>query len=234
MWAHDPRVAQDWSTSSEKCTHAIGNVFLKVPIFSQTECQANAEENGFDYNEGTTCAGGNKKGSCYVSSFFKRYQGFTNTPKGDSGGALTVEDGVLAGLVSRGGSEDCGTVSKDLKKFVCFFRNLDFHSDARCRRVYLTYTLMLLPTWSGSMTQSWVWEACSRVDTLWRKYFQRTKMVTRLLIMVMMVMMTTIVLIIVVTMMTIKVMLMLTKQILSRHIPAISAPWWQNMQRQLR
>ena len=46
----------------------------------------------------------------------KRNLGFTNTPKGDSGGALTVEDGVLAGLVSRGGSEDCGTVSKDCKK----------------------------------------------------------------------------------------------------------------------
>ena len=92
-----------------------------MQIFSPTECQANAEENGFEYNEGTTCAGGNKKGSCYVRNFLKRYQGFTNTPKGDSGGALTVEDGVLAGLVSRGGSEDCGTVSKDLKKIV-FYR----------------------------------------------------------------------------------------------------------------
>ena len=86
-----------------------------MPIFSSTECQANAGEN---YIEGTICAGGNKKGSCFVRNFFKRYQSFTNTPKGDSGGALTVEGGVLAGLVSRGGSEDCGTVSKDLKKFV--------------------------------------------------------------------------------------------------------------------
>ena len=45
--------------------------FFKVPIFSTTECQANAEDNGFEYNEGTTCAGGNKKGSCYVRNFFK-------------------------------------------------------------------------------------------------------------------------------------------------------------------
>ena len=116
-----------------------------MPILSPTECQTNAEENGFEYNEGTTCAGGNKKGSCYVRIILKRDQGFTITSKGDSGGALTVEDDILAGLVSRGGSEDCGTVSKDLKKFVCFFRNLDFHSDARCRRVFLTSTLMLLP-----------------------------------------------------------------------------------------
>ena len=77
--------------------------------------------NGFEYNEGTTCAGGNKKSSCYVRNLCKRYQGFTKTSKGDSGGALTVEDGVLAGLVSRGGSEDCGMVSKDLKKIV-FYR----------------------------------------------------------------------------------------------------------------
>ena len=84
-----------------------------MPIFSSTECQANAGDN---YNEGTICAGGNKKGSCYVRNFLKRYLGFTNTPKGDSAVALTVEGGVLAGLVSRGGSEDCGTVSKDLKK----------------------------------------------------------------------------------------------------------------------
>jgi len=40
------------------------------------------------------CAGGNKKGSC----------------QGDSGGALTV-DGVLAGLVSRGGSDSCAKVT---------------------------------------------------------------------------------------------------------------------------
>ena len=98
-----------------------------MPIFSSTECQANAGEN---YNEGTICAGGNKKGSCFVRNFLKRYQRFTNTPKGDSGGALTVEDGVLAGLVSRGGSEDCGTVSKDLKKDLVFF-------------VILIFTLML-------------------------------------------------------------------------------------------
>ena len=91
-----------------------------MPILSPTECQTNAEENGFEYNEGTICAGGNKKGSCYVRIILKRDQGFTNTPKGDSGGALTVEGGVLAGLVSRGGSEDCGKVSKDIKKIVCF------------------------------------------------------------------------------------------------------------------
>ena len=96
--------------------------FFKVPIFSTTECQANAEDNGFEYNEGTTCAGGNKKGSCYVRNLCKRYQGFTKTPKGDSGGALTVEDGILAGLVSWGGSEQCGTVGKDLKK-------IDFHNN---------------------------------------------------------------------------------------------------------
>ena len=83
-----------------------------MPIFSSTGCQANAGEN---YIEGTICAGGNKKGSCFVRNFFKRYQGFTNTPKGDSGGSLTVGDGFLAVLVSRGGSEDCGMVSKDLK-----------------------------------------------------------------------------------------------------------------------
>ena len=99
---------------------AFAMFFFKVQIFSQTECQANAEENGFDYNEGTTCAGGNKKGSCYVRNLCKRYQGFTKTPKCDSGGALTVEDGVLAGLVSRGGSEDCGKVSKDIKKNVFY------------------------------------------------------------------------------------------------------------------
>ena len=94
--------------------------FFKVQILGPTECQANAEENGFEYNEGTTCAGGNKKGSCYVRNLCTRNLGFINIPKGDSGGALTVEDGVLAGLVSRGGSEDCGTVSKDLKKKTWF------------------------------------------------------------------------------------------------------------------
>ena len=114
--------------------------FFKVPIFSTTECQANAEDNGFECNEGTICAGGNKKGSCYVRNFFKIYQRFTNTPKGDSGGALTVEGGVLAGLVSRGGSEDCGTVSKDRKQLILIFNLM-----LGCRRVYLTSTLMLLP-----------------------------------------------------------------------------------------
>ena len=104
--------------------------FFKVPIFSTTECRANAEDNGFEYNEGTTCAGGNKKGSCYVRNLCKRYQGFTKTPNCDSGGALTVEDGVLAGLVSRGGSEDCGKVRKDRKKNLVFF-------------VILIFTLML-------------------------------------------------------------------------------------------
>ena len=111
-----------------------------MPILSPTECQTNAEENGFEYNEGTICAGGNKKGSCYVRIILKRDQGFTNTPKGDSGGALTVEDGVLAGLVSRGGSEDCGTVSKDRKQLILIFNLM-----LGCRRVYLTSTLMLLP-----------------------------------------------------------------------------------------
>ena len=61
------------------------------------------------------CRGEQERQLLCKGLFFKRYQSFTNTPKGDSGGALTVEDGVLAGLVSRGGSEDCGTVSKDLK-----------------------------------------------------------------------------------------------------------------------
>ena len=97
-----------------------------MPILSPTECQTNAEENGFEYNEGTTCAGGNKKGSCYVRIILKRDQGFTITSKGDSGGALTVEDGVLAGLVSRGGSEDCGKVRKDRKKNLVFFVILIF------------------------------------------------------------------------------------------------------------
>ena len=41
------------------------------------------------------------------SEYFKRFQQIT---QGDSGGALTV-DGVLAGLVSRGGSDICAKVT---------------------------------------------------------------------------------------------------------------------------
>ena len=42
-----------------------------MPIFGQNECRANAEENGFDFIEGTICAGGDKQGSCYVSNMLK-------------------------------------------------------------------------------------------------------------------------------------------------------------------
>ena len=67
------------------------------------------EENGLTYSEGMLCAGGNEKGSCQVREnlYFKRFQQIT---QGDSGGALTV-DGVLAGLVSRGGSDICAKVT---------------------------------------------------------------------------------------------------------------------------
>ena len=67
------------------------------------------EETGLTYSEGMLCAGGNGKGSCQVrkSEYFTRFQQIT---QGDSGGALTV-DGVLAGLVSRGGSDICAKVT---------------------------------------------------------------------------------------------------------------------------
>ena len=81
-------------------------VFLQVPIFSSTGCQANAGEN---YIEGTICAGGNKKGSCFVRNIFLFTIFYAQLFQGDSGGALAVE-GVLAGIVSRGGSETCAKV----------------------------------------------------------------------------------------------------------------------------
>ena len=70
------------------------------------------EETGLSYSEGMLCAGGKGKGSCQVrknisQKYFKRFQQIT---QGDSGGALTV-DGVLAGLVSRGGSDICAKVT---------------------------------------------------------------------------------------------------------------------------
>ena len=67
------------------------------------------EENGATFIEGMLCAGGNKKGSCQVKGK-KRQTGLDQISQGDSGGALTV-DGVLAGLVSRGGSDSCAKVT---------------------------------------------------------------------------------------------------------------------------
>ena len=66
------------------------------------------EENGHQFVKGLLCAGGNRKGSCHVrvqlpgATCLKSFQG-------DSGGALTV-NGILAGLVSRSGSEGCAKV----------------------------------------------------------------------------------------------------------------------------
>ena len=38
-------------------------------------------------------------------------------PQGDSGGALTTEDGMLVGLVSAAGSDQCGKVIFELSVF---------------------------------------------------------------------------------------------------------------------
>ena len=65
------------------------------------------KQNGLNYSEGLLCAGGNEKGSCQVRKIVLKS---LNQTKGDSGGALTV-DGVLAGLVSRGGSDICAKVT---------------------------------------------------------------------------------------------------------------------------
>ena len=69
------------------------------------------EESGLTYSQGMLCAGGNEKGSCQVrrSQHFKKLHQI-DYKQGDSGGALTV-DGVLAGLVSRGGSDICAKVT---------------------------------------------------------------------------------------------------------------------------
>ena len=40
---------------------------FQVPIVGQVECQANADKNGLNFSQGMLCAGGNEKGSCYVS-----------------------------------------------------------------------------------------------------------------------------------------------------------------------
>ena len=41
---------------------------FQVPIFGESECQANVEENGSNFAQGMLCAGGtNQKGSCPVN-----------------------------------------------------------------------------------------------------------------------------------------------------------------------
>ena len=55
------------------------------------------------------CAGGNEKGSCFVRNMFLFKILYAHLFQGDSGGALAVE-GVLAGIVSRGGSATCASV----------------------------------------------------------------------------------------------------------------------------
>ena len=80
--------------------------------------------------------------------------------QGDSGGALTV-DGVLVGLVSRGGS-----VAWDCAEVTCFSR---FNLDLLFRRMSLTSTLRWPPLSAGSMKLFWEWEACTPVTSYWRK-----------------------------------------------------------------
>ena len=41
---------------------------FQVPIFGESECQANVEENGSNFAQGMLCAGGtNQQGSCPVN-----------------------------------------------------------------------------------------------------------------------------------------------------------------------
>ena len=44
--------------------------------------------------------------------------------QGDSGGALTTEEGVLVGLVSAAGSDQCGKVMLKYLSSLCFKMNL--------------------------------------------------------------------------------------------------------------
>ena len=69
----------------------------------------NVEENGVTFSQGMLCAGGNEKGSCHVMKIEEKGS-LDQSSQGDSGGALMV-DGVLAGLVSRGGSDSCAKVT---------------------------------------------------------------------------------------------------------------------------
>ena len=65
------------------------------------------------FRPGMLCAGGNKKGTCFVRRY--KFSDFSHPHhfQGDSGGALTV-DGVLAGIVS-GGSMMCAKVQVDIE-----------------------------------------------------------------------------------------------------------------------
>ena len=84
----------------------------------KADCKKNMEENGNDFTKGILCAGGNGKGSCRVNTNIFIKLSFQIIPcfeskysQGDSGGALTSENGVLVGLVSAGGAKQCAKVN---------------------------------------------------------------------------------------------------------------------------
>ena len=100
------------------------------------------EKNGHKFSPGMLCAGGAKKGSCYVRLDIEDLIDILYF-QGDSGGALAVE-GVLAGIVSHGGSDDCTMVliSSLISTFPCFLR-----------KVCLISTLMWFCSCHGSIAQ---------------------------------------------------------------------------------
>ena len=93
----------------------------QLPIVDERECKRNLEENGVNFSRGVICAGTSGttgtsgKGTCHVSnsSDIVGVQLF----QGDSGGALMV-GGVLAGIVSRGGTDECVKVRLKTIEFV--------------------------------------------------------------------------------------------------------------------
>ena len=137
------------SSRSQGCKSLLFSCFephvclSQVPIITKADCMKNMEENGLGFIEGVLCAGGNTNGTCQVwkedlfgekdkINFDKEYiQPMYQNPQGDSGGALTTEDGMLVGLVSAAGSDQCGKVmfqylSSLLKRFERFEINFPF------------------------------------------------------------------------------------------------------------
>ena len=101
--------------------------------------------------------------------------------QGDSGGALTTEEGVLVGLVSAAGSDQCGKVMLQYLSSLCFKRTLKIWDqfsfceiqDNFYRKVSSTIISRLLPSWPGSNGLYWRWEACSPAILCMRRQTQR-------------------------------------------------------------
>ena len=98
---------------------SVVNFFLlclsQLPIVDERECKRNLEENGVNFSRGIICAGSSGKGTCHVSSYSDII--VVHLFQGDSGGALMVR-GVLAGIVSRGGTDQCVKVRLKTKELV--------------------------------------------------------------------------------------------------------------------